>query len=234
MQTQSIEDLEAEMAAAPAYGGSNRADYYKLKEGSNRVLIVSMPKIFSELFGVGIAYDQCGYGDIASVRFMCYVKDMTDQKIKLAKFSYRITQQILDLAKGARTKFMGFPMPYVVNIETKNAGKTNVSNNIIADNDEVLTPEDLETLAALDTTDAIIERMKASQRKKMQDDPAYYEEVQSKIAIEREKRGIAPLPVVHLDAQGEDKPRPVATQPASAIPGVVYPEDDLNPEDIPF
>jgi hypothetical protein len=90
---------------------SNRADYWKMKEGENKIVVLTMPKMYTEVFKIGIAYHDCGYGQFGSVKSKCYIKDLADGQIKIATFNYTITKDLIALGKGARTKFEGFPMP---------------------------------------------------------------------------------------------------------------------------
>lgn len=223
-----FDDFQKEVAEANKES-SKRSEYFKLSEGDNKILVLSNPKRFGEVFGIGLAYEDCGYGKYASNKFLCYVKDLKDNTIKLAKLSYTTAGQLVALGQGARTKFDGFPMPYVVNIKTKNAGSKEIETNILAEEDYSLSEDDEKVLSELDTVEVILTRMKDSQKKKVDSDVSLQDKIRAfieKKEQEYKERGEKmkkeqEIPTVQVGEKVETD-------------NVEYPEEEINLEDIPF
>ena len=200
---------------------SNRADYWKLKEGENKVVVLTMPKMYTEVFGIGIAYHDCGYGQYGAVKSKCYIKDLADNKIKIATFNYTLTKDLLALGKGARTKFETFPMPYSIIIDAKNAGTLGQETKLIADEDFEFSDDDQKILASLDDIGEVLERFKEAQRKNVENDPKLQKRIADfiaeKTAEKSSKKSMKQedLPSIQIDDEGE------------------YQVDENN-EDIPF
>ncbi len=201
---------------------SNRADYWKMKEGDNKIVVLTMPKMYTEVFRIGIAYHDCGYGQYGSVKSKCYIKDLADGKIKIATFNYTVTKDLITLGKGARTKFEGFPMPYSIIIHGKNVGTLGQETDLIADEDHTLSDDDQKTLASLDDIGEVLERFKEAQRKKVESDPDLQKRIADFIAeksaeksTKKSEKQQEDLPSIQIDDEGE------------------YQVDENN-EDIPF
>lgn len=164
-----------------------RADVYKLKNGDNRIVLLTNPVGFSELFGIGMVYEGCGYAQYTGRRYKSYVLDLADDQIKIANFSYTTAKLINDLRLGARTKFETLPCPYVMNLKTENAGKKEIKTSVIADEDYKLTPVQLNELATLDSIRDIIERLKNAQKKKVDSDPVLQQKIADTIKAKEEE-----------------------------------------------
>lgn len=202
--------------------GGNRADFFKLKNGDNKVVILTNPVGYSEVFKIGIAYEGCGYGQFAGRRYKCYVKDIEDGKIKIANFSYTVAGGLNALSEGARTKFATFPMPYMVNFKTENAGTKEVKTSVIADEDYTVTPEDQEELDSYDSIREILDRLKASQKKKVENDPELQEKIEAYIKTKDEENA------ARLAKKKQDGEK------AEHLDTIEYPEEEINLTDIPF
>lgn len=204
---------------------SNRADFYKLQNGDNRIVLLSNPVGYSELFNVGIAYEDCGYGKYASRRYKCYVLDMRDGKIKMANFSYTVASAINDLRIAPRTKFDTLPCPYIMNLKTENAGKKEVKTSVLADEDYTLTDEQQAELESYDSVRDIVDRLKAAQKKKVDTDPAFKAKIEEIIAKKEEEEAL------RKEQKQKDGTIPSARQDLGTVE---YPEEEVNLEDIPF
>lgn len=208
---------------------NSRAGVFKLKNGDNPIVILTNPIGFSEVFNIGIAFEGCGYGEYTGRRYKCYVKDMKDGEIKVANFSYTLAGKISELGQGARTKFDKFPMPYVINLQTKNAGQLTVETSVITGEDYTMTDEDMAKLNEFAPIQDILDRLKQAQRKKIAEDP----ELRQKIADfidgkkkEKEERD-------EKIKKNRDKDTNLADR-SQGLDTIEYPEDDVNLEDIPF
>lgn len=227
--TDKFDDFQKEVAEANKES-SNRSEYFKLAEGDNKIVVLTNPKRYGEVFGIGIAYEDCGYGKYASNKFLCYVKDLKDGVIKLARLSFTTAGQLVALGQGARTKFDGFPMPYVVNIKTKNAGSKEIETNVLAEEDFTMTEEDSTTIAGLDTVEVILTRMKDAQKKKVDSDP----EVQNKVKAFVEKKELEYKERGEKMKKEQEIPTVQLGGGAPEVDKVEYPEEEINLEDIPF
>ncbi len=225
MQHPGFDDFMNDLKDNQKGSNSARADFFKLKNGDNRVVILTNPVGYSEVFKIGIAYEDCGYGAYAGRRYKCYVKDLEDDKIKTANFSYTTAKKIAALSEGARTKFTEFPIPYVVNLRTVNAGTKEVDTSVIADEDYEVTEEDKAELASFDSITEIIERLKVAQKKKVESSPELRAQIDAFIS-EKEKEAEDYKQKKEKDSTFQDKSKDLDT--------IEYPEEEINIEDIPF
>ena len=207
---------------------SNRADFFKLQNGDNKIVILTNPIGYSELFNVGIAYEGCGYAEYASRRYKAYIKDLSDNMVKIANFSYTVAKKLAGLSDGARTKFDGFPMPYIVNLKTEKAGTKEVNTEVLADEDYTLSDEDVSQLQQFDTIMDIIERLKASQKKKVESDTVMQDKIAKKISEIKDTK--------EKNKKKQSEMREATVQVGEAVEdGIEYPDGDEIPEgDIPF
>lgn len=187
-----------------------RVDFWKLKEGDNEIVILTQPKIYTEVFDIGIVYHGASYAHLGTVKSKAYILDLADNEIKLATFNYPITKDLIALGKGARTKFDAFPMPYSLIINAKYAGTVQQETKVIANEDFVMTPEMSETLAGFEDVEAILDRFKASQQKKVEENPMLQEKIAALIAKKGEKKPVQQpareeLPTISMDDEGESE-----------------------------
>ncbi|MBX4188117.1 MAG: hypothetical protein KW793_03205 [Candidatus Doudnabacteria bacterium] len=220
----SIDDLKKDIQEN-SRGSGERAETFKLKNGNNRMVILTNPQGFSEVYGIGIAYEDSGYGKYAARRYKCYIYDLADKRVKIANFSYTVSKKLLDLAEGARTHFTDFPMPYVINMKTEKAGTKEVETSVLAEEDFEMTPDVKEELENYDSITEILDRLKSFQRKKVEESP----ELQDKIEAFLDKKA-------EEEREREEKRRydkEKAKNP-EVIAVIEYPEEEINPEDVPF
>lgn len=216
-----IKDLEANKNQR----NTPRADFFKLKNGDNRIVIMTNPVGYSEVFRIGIAYENCGYGKFAGRRYKCYVKDIEDGKIKMANFSYTVAMKLADLKNGARTKFDAFPMPYVLNLKTTNAGTKEVETSVLADEDYVVSIEDDIQLASFDPIREVLEHLKVAQKKKVESDTDLQKRIADLVAEEEKKA------VEKAEKRKQDTEMQIRNPDSQEIE---YPEAEIQLDDIPF
>lgn len=202
----------------------NRAERFKLKNGDNKLVILTNPIGFSQVFGIGIAYDNCGYGQHAGRKYKCYVLDLTDERVKIADFSYTTAKKLSALSEGARTKFEGFPMPYVVNLKTEKAGTKEVETDVLADEDYNPTTATIEELSKFSPIQEVLDNLKKWQKKQVEENP----ELQQKIADFNAKKE------KELADKETNKNKDKNMAEASVQVDPDYPDETINPEDIPF
>lgn len=203
---------------------SNRADFYKLSNGDNRIVLLSNPVGYSEMFNVGIAYEDCGYGKYATRRYKCYVLDMKDGLIKMANFSYTVASLINDLRIASRTKFESLPCPYVMNLRTENAGKKEVKTSVLAEEDYSLTEQQKAELESYDSVRDILERLKNAQKKKVESDSSFRDKIDGIIASKE----------IEENERKEKKQRDGTIPSERQDIGEIQLEEEINLDDIPF
>lgn len=204
---------QEEQAQKEGISSQGGGDWYKLTEGANMVRILAEPEMIFEKFKVGICYTDCGYE--GNAKLLTYVLDRKDNKIKLAKLPYSVGTKIgtyeADVEFG--NEFVGFPMPYDIRIIAKGAGTKEVKYEIDPSPRKV--PVDttiLEELAKKKSIPEIVQKMKDNQKEKHMQDGTWQANQERKAKLKEE-----------LDA-------------ARTSPKVDdgYPEDDIDPADIPF
>ena len=189
-------------------------DWFKFKEGDNKLRIICEPAKLQKKFIRGIAYPNCGFEHETTIKFLTYVYDYSDNKIKLFKLSYGVMNQIVDFMIDPEYAFEQFPMPYDITVKATNAGTKEVKYTIIPARANSEMPTDVaEEIAKKKTPSEIIALMQEKQKNKDIAEGLYVELTleQRKEAYERRK--------AEMIANGEM---------------IDYPEDDSDPMDIPF
>jgi len=151
------------------YGISEGGDWMNLKEGENRIRIVSEfvdygihrdPELKKNVVCIG--KEQCYYckqGDKVRVQFLGKVIDRSDGRVKYLRIGYRIFQQISELAKSKEYGFDIIP-PYDIVILKKGSGLNTTYTVFPARENTPLTDEEVKKAEALPSPSEIIEKMK--------------------------------------------------------------------------
>lgn len=163
-------------------GEDNRAERFKLVNGDNKIVILTNPIGFSTVFGIGMAYEDCGYGQYAGRKYKCYVLDTTDDKVKIADFSYTTAQKLSALSEGTRTAFEGFPMPYAINLKTSKAGTKEVMTDCLAMEDYTLSEAVLAQLEGFSPIQEVIDNLKKWQKKQNEENPEMKAKIEAFLA----------------------------------------------------
>lgn len=186
--------------------GNDRAPKYKLKNGDNKLVILTNPVGFSSVYGIGLVYEGAEFAKYGSSRkYKCYVLDLSDNGIKIIDLSYTTAGKLIALSEGARTKFDKFPMPYSVNLKTTNAGTTNIETEVLADLDFELPESVKNELAQLTPIEDIVSNLKKWTEKQVETNPEMQEKVKNYMdkkeaeAIERQKAKDEEIPVINYD-----------------------------------
>lgn len=160
---------QEEEAKKEGYAQQGGGDWYKMVEGDNRFRVLAEPEMIFEAFKVGICYTDCGYEGTA--KFMTYVLDRKDNKIKIAKLPYTVGTAIMGYEKDEEYKFEGFPMPYDIKVSAVNAGTKEVKYTVMAGRaNTVVDGIFMDDLRKKKSIADIITKMKANQKEKhMQD-----------------------------------------------------------------
>jgi len=203
------QEKEAQEAGHASKGG----DWFKFQEGDNVFRVLEEPVLIFEKFKVGICYTDCGYE--GSPRLITYVLDRADGKIKLAKLPYKIGTTIASYEADEDYAFSGFPMDYDIKVNAKNAGTKEVEYTVTPrPKREPISSDTAAELLKLKRVTEIVQKMKDNKKAEHVADGSFQREQERKAKL---KAGL---------------------EEAKAKAGVVtapeYPEEEINPEDIPF
>lgn len=110
-------------------------DRFKWKEGNNKIRILTMPLHTKS-------------GKFQNHKFICWIIDRVDGKIKLAFLPYLVFSPITDFEDNEDYRFDGYPMPYDITVKATKAGTKEVEYTIIpSPHRTALTAEENEELA---------------------------------------------------------------------------------------
>ena len=183
-------DNELEKAEKEFGISSNKGLYFRVKEGKNRVRILSPLYPFASHFTSRTTppITCVGKADCAEckkmvkvknkdgqevekentpgVKFMCHVLDYMDNQIKLANFPLTIFLALRDLQNDPEWSFNELPMPYDITINAEGAGTTAVKYGVVASpKREPISKEVADKLFKLHTPDQIKAAMINKQKK---------------------------------------------------------------------
>ena len=202
-------------------GGS---DFYKWKEGDNKIQILTEPQIQVSRYGYGICYEGAPYCQKDQIeaeyeeavekakaegkdpkkvsratltkRWMCWAIDRFTGNMVILTMPYGVSKTIAEMKKSEEAGFEGWPMPYGLNIKVTNPGKKEVEYEVIASRkNTAITEAEFADLDKKKPIEQILERMKEKQQAK-------YE-------------GITPAKTVAHEEES-------------------YEPEEINPSDIPF
>ena len=201
---------DALTAAEKEYGqiGSSKGQFYRLKEGKNRVRVLTPLFPYASHFKVGacvgkadcpeckkVVKDKDGKDkeNLPSIKFVCHVLDMSDNQIKLAQFPLSIFLALRDLQNDPEWSFNELPMPYDITINAEGAGQPTVKYGVVASPKREPVSKEVEVkLSKLHTPEDI-----------------------NKAKIIKQKKAVG-----LVAAESDEK--------------VEYPKEEINPDDIPF
>jgi len=101
--------------------GLGKGEYLKAKEGDNKMRILSNPVAHAG-----------NYKGQQTFKFLMFVIDRTDNKIKPYFMPVMVMEFISNLQLDSDWGFDGFPMPYDINVVAKGAGTKEVKYSLIA------------------------------------------------------------------------------------------------------
>lgn len=135
-----------------------KGEYFKLKNGDNRIRLVSecLPH-------------EGSYQGKPTFKWLCQVIDLVDGKVKPFFMSHNIYKQIcsLQMDKEEGYDFDEVPMPYSVNIVTENAGEKTIKTTVRPSSKRVLlTVEQLKEIEATPTVQELQKRVRDNDAKK--------------------------------------------------------------------
>lgn len=224
---------------------TNNLEYFNIEDGHDNVCRVMSPShaYATHFMGKGIKSPTCyGYekgcpireknedGTLStrhargSIKYVLYVLDRKDGKVKSAFFPYGVVYQIAALQKNPDYEFQDLPMPYDIRITYNKAEKDPKAKYRVEvkPNSVELTKQNLEDVETKDISpEGIVDKMK---QKQMDDD---------------ERNGRRVEPTTLIQEQETFLKKSAQEQSAAGIealksPDIEYPKDEIRPEDIPF
>lgn len=174
-----------EMRSAEKTYEMGRDDRFKFEEGDNRVRILSPGKALAThrlggskfitcygkdegcpYHGAGAPVDKEGNEQKPSVKFLMWVIDRKDGKVKLAFMPYTIVKLLAALQGNPDYSFDELPMPYDVTVNAQKAGTKEVTYAVLPSPKPVaLTPQEDEEFAKKRPIEDVIERMQNKAKK---------------------------------------------------------------------
>lgn len=145
-------NFTANREKAEKEGLLGKGDYFKLQEGANKVRLVSE------------CLEHPGeYNGKPTFKWLCYILDRKDGRIKPFFMAHTIYKQIEALQRDSDYAFDEVPMPYDITINAAGAGTKEVEYTVVAARQNTpLTPAER---ALLTGTQPIAELQKALQEK---------------------------------------------------------------------
>lgn len=214
---------------------SNQNEWFTIKEGDNRIRIVTAGALYPDKYKLGIVYGkEHGYpyndDDPAvpktTIKWLYWIIDRQDEnQLKLAKLPHTIVKSIVGLQTNPDYTFHDFPMPYDITINAKNAGKKEVIYTILpARQNTPLSEKEIEQINQLNKTEDIVQKMKDKKILEHQRMGIW----KSPEQLEQEKL----LEAKHKQKIGEDLDRIKKIREARAEESSYLNQPD--PDDIPF
>lgn len=218
-------------------GMSGSTDFFSFKKsGSYTLRILSKPlAMATHFFGKGTPGAVC-YGKLhgcpfhtiehenPSVKFQCYVIDRADGKVKLAEIPWSVVSIISEYEQDPDWAYSQYPLPYDirVNVDKENKDPKSMYKTIGVPRRENITTEEenayLKKSGEL-PVEKYIEARKAKQIEKHKVAGIWLDEA-SREEIERKRL---------------EEGRAVAeAHKGDVVDDIKYPDEEINPEDIPF
>lgn len=224
------------------YGGGSSGFFKFEKSGVYKLRLLTKPvAMATHFFGKGqgshICYgedkgcpfhgenapkDDKGGEKKPSVKFVMYVADYSDGgKVKLGEIPYSVLGAVADLEKDEDFKFDGYPMPYDIKVtfDKENKDPKQMYKTLGAPTRSEISDEMRNILLDKVTSNSpeqFVQKRKDSELEKQKADGTWQ--------AEQDRRQKRRDEIASMRVEGGGKP----------IDVIEYPENDINPEDIPF
>jgi hypothetical protein len=129
--------MKANFAEAVAAAGGDGTTL-KFQEGDNNI------RVLTNTVAHEFTYDDGG----KSTKFLCYVWEYSSNALKLAYLSKTVAKKLAELQMDVQYGFQDMPMPYDVNIKTKNAGTKNAEYEVLAARSNTDVPQEAQDALA--------------------------------------------------------------------------------------
>lgn len=229
------------------YGANSQTSYYKFERGDNRMRILTEGEVLATHFfgkgqkastcygadkgcpfhGVGAPKDDKGKEKSPSIKYVCYVVNKRDgETIQLADLPYSVIKQVGDYQDNIDYAFTSFPMPYDITVKFDPDSKSpNDMYKVIASPKvEPVSDEVMGKLADLMVKKTPVQHVQSKK------DWQVKQHQEQGLFITEEKRAQRKKQFVETANAGAK----IASQGKEALPEIEYPEEQINPDDIPF
>lgn len=125
-------------------GMLNSGDYFKVKDGDNRL------RLMSECIP-----HPSTYKGTKTFKWLCYVVDRRDGKVKPFFMPHTVYKQIEALQLDEDYNFADVPMPYDISIKAEKAGTKDVNYTVVARKHAPVNPDEIAQLRSLKTLEAL-------------------------------------------------------------------------------
>lgn len=143
-------DFSGARRQAEAEGQIGGGGFFKLKEGDNRIRLMSECLPHTSMFD-----------GKKNFKWLCYVLDRRDGDIKAFFMAHRVYKAIEALQTNPDYAFSEVPMPYDVTIHAKRAGTKDVEYSLIpARRETPLTDDELDKMDAVKPLDELRQAIK--------------------------------------------------------------------------
>jgi hypothetical protein len=147
-------DFNATIKQAEKDYGLGKGEYFKVQEGDNKIRVLS-----------ACIPHQSEYKGTATFRFVAWIIDRRDGKVKLYFMPTTIMNAIGSLQLDSDYAFDEVPMPYDINIRAKNAGTKEVEYTVIPSPNRVpLTEAETIDFNSKPSIDEVVEKLAENQK----------------------------------------------------------------------
>lgn len=159
-----------------------KGEYLKVKEGANRVRLVSIPLPHESVFQGKKTF-----------KWLCQVLDRTDGKVKPYFMPHTVYNFIKDLQLDPDYRFKSIPMPFDVTINATGAGTKEVKYSITpARENKDLTTEEMNLINEAPTVQELQQKIRESEVKT--EEPDYSKEQAENTMTEEERKFVEDVP----------------------------------------
>ena len=147
-------DANATIKKAEEDYGLGKGDYFKVKDGDNKIRLLSpfLPH-------------QSEYNGKTTFKFVAWILDRKDGKVKLYFMPKTIVDEIGVLQANPEYAFEEVPMPYDLTINAENAGTIDVEYKVVAARANTeLTPEELKAFEEKPPIAEVVEKLAENQK----------------------------------------------------------------------
>lgn len=136
-----------------------KGDWFKFKEGENKIRVLTEPIVIFEDYKMGICYTDCGFK--GQMKYLAYIYNYATKAIEIMKIPMRIFDSIANLEENEDWAFQGFPMPYGITITAEGAGSKEVKYSLMPSPKRVDMPQEvIDELKKKNPIAEIIQRLK--------------------------------------------------------------------------
>ena len=147
-------DANATIKKAEEDYGLGKGEYFKVQDGDNRIRLLS-----------AFLPHQSEYQGRPTFKFVAWILDRRDSKVKLYFMPKTIVDEIGALQVNPEYAFEEVPMPYDITIHAQKAGTIDVEYKVIpARANTNLTPEELKAYKEKPSIDEVVGKLKEQQK----------------------------------------------------------------------